>query len=109
MLDINGSTIKLTRGDSMKVLVTPYNQDGTEYVAQQGDTIRFALKRNYSDQTPLVEKNVPTNSYLLTLVPSDTKELPFGSYVYDVELTKSNGDVDTYIAEATFIIAREVD
>ena len=110
MLAINVTTITLTRGDSLKVVCQPVNADGTDYVAEQGDSVRFALKRNYCDSVVLIEKQIPTDSYLLQLEPSDTENLRFGSYVYDVQLTHAvTGDVDTYIAEGTFVLAKEVD
>lgn len=107
-LSISGTTIRLTRGDSLKIIVTPINVDGSDYEAEDGDVIRFAMKKSYNDQEPLIEKNIPVDTYLLELDPSDTKKLRFGEYVYDVELTHANGDVDTYISEATFIITKEV-
>ena len=44
----------------------------------------------------------------LTLQPSDTKNLPFGNYVYDIELTTADGFVDTFIGPATFTLTGEV-
>lgn len=107
-LQINGTTIRLTRGDSLKLVITPINFDGTDYEPDPQDRIRFAMKKNYGDKELLIEKNIPINNFLLQLEPSDTKSLKFGDYVYDVELTHANGDVDTYISEATFTIAKEV-
>lgn len=108
MLEIKGTTITLTRGDSLKVVCQPVNANGTDYTSVEGDSIRFALKKNYCDSTVLIEKNIPTDTFLLELDPTDTQNLSFGNYVYDVELTHADGDVDTYIFEATFIIAKEV-
>ena len=108
MLKIEGTTITLTRGDTMRVICQPVNTDGTNYVAQNGDAIRFAMKKRYSDNAPLLEKSIPTDTFLLELDPADTKTLAFGTYVYDVELTHADGDVDTYIAEASFVLAKEV-
>lgn len=107
-LNISGTTIQLTRGDSLKLVVTPINSDGSDYEPEQGDTIRFAMKKSYNDQEPLIEKDIPIDTFLLSLGPSDTKSLKFGEYVYDVQLTHANGDVDTYISEGTFVITKEV-
>lgn len=51
---------------------------------------------------------IPTSTMILHLDPEDTKDLGFGEYVYDVELTFANGDVDTFINNAKFILAPEV-
>ena len=40
-----------------------------------------------------------------------TKEhylLPFGKYVYDIELTKATGEVDTFITKAILKLTEEV-
>ena len=46
----------------------------------------------------------------LDIIPNDTKRLPFGDYVYDVEITFGNtGRVYTFINNAKFKLAPEVD
>lgn len=109
MYEINGTSITLTRGDSFYTQVGMKNEDGTEYTPQEGDSVRFALKRFYDDAEPLIEKAIPIDTLILHLEPSDTKDLSFGEYVYDIELTKANGDVDTFIYKASFTIDNEVD
>ena len=108
MYKVEDNKITLTRGDSFYANVSIKNPDKSTYIPQEGDSVRFALKKRYTDPEPLIVKNIPTDSLLLVLVPDDTKELPFGKYVYDIELTKANGDVDTFIYEETFEIAKEV-
>lgn len=108
MYKIEGTAITLTRGDSFYAEVIMKNPDKTDYTPQQGDSVRFALKKKYQDAEPLILKQIPTNTLVLHLEPEDTKSLPFGKYVYDIELTKANGDVDTFIYESEFEIAKEV-
>ena len=113
---IDETTISLTRGDSFFTTVTMYRTDGSIYTPVEGDTIRFALKRNvmnsakneFLDKTPLILKDIPIDTLMLHLTPEDTKELNFGTYAYDIELTYANGDVDTFIADAKFILTREL-
>ena len=104
---INGNNISLTRGDTLKVKVI-INQDGEPYELSEGDRIRFALKKNISDEECLIIKEIPNNTLLLHLVPNDTKNLSFGVYVYDIELTTEDGDVDTFIGPAKFTLTDEV-
>lgn len=98
---VGKDTIYHTRGDSLYLFVRMTNKDdGTDYVPQEGDEIRFALKREYNDnEIPLILKDIPYNTQILHLEPSDTKNLPYGKYVYDVQLTKPNGDVITFIPD----------
>lgn len=115
MHKIKGTSITLTRGDTLIVQLN-LKRNGETFTPEQGDSIRFALKHNtmksdrsdYKDQNPLINKTIPNETLTLTLVPSDTKTLAFGDYVYDIEITFEDGSVDTFIAEASFTIAPEV-
>ena len=71
---------------------------------------RFAMKKDYDDPDTevLIVKDIPTNTLILQLDPEDTKDLPFGTYVYDIQLTNSSGEVDTFITKAFFVITEEV-
>ena len=109
MVKVSGTTITMTRGDTLVVEVGILNPDGTPYVPAQADVVRFALKKDYSDETPILRKVLDNSDLKLTLQPSDTKELDFGNYVYDVELTKADGSVDTFICKARFVLSEEVD
>ncbi len=113
---INGTTIKLTRGDSFSAEVGIYNADGSAYEPASTDAIRFALKspemtpgnKDYTQETPIIEKVIPYDTLLLELEPEDTTGLDFGQYVYDIELTKADGTVDTFITAAPFVLTPEV-
>ena len=59
MLRVKGTTISLTRGDSLRVKINIFNSQGETYIPVEGDTITFALKKNYTDQTPLITKDIP--------------------------------------------------
>lgn len=106
---VKKNTIFLTRGDTFKAHLTINNPDGTEYTPQEGDTVRFALKENIEDQECLILRDIPIDTMLLILNPEDTKELEFGSYVYDIQLTKANGDVDTFITASKLKLTAEVE
>lgn len=106
MFKVKNNKIYLVRGDTFRATVNM--KLGSEaYVPQEGDYIRFALKKNYSDATPLLVKEIPNDTLILELAPEDTKPLAFGSYHYDIEITFANGDVDTFIRE-TFTLLEEV-
>lgn len=108
MYKIEGTTITLTRGDSFYSEIKIKTAAGAAYTPQAGESVRFALKRFYTDTEPLILKTIPTDTLLLYLAPEETKALAVGEYVYDVELTRANGDVDTFIHEAKFIVSYEV-
>lgn len=106
-IKIQGNKIHLTRGDTLRVTVNII-QDGEPYNPVEGDSVRFALKRDFDDSVPLVLRDIPTDTLQLILVPEDTKPLEFGKYWYDVELTKNDGTVDTFIGPERFYITEEV-
>lgn len=106
---ITGTTITLTRGDTFEALVSATKRDGTQYIPVEGDVIRFAMKENYDDPRPLLVKDIPIDTMMLVLEPQDTADLNFGKYVYDIQLTKANGKVDTFISKATLKLSEEVD
>lgn len=105
---VSGTTITLTRGDTFMATVSIANPDGSAYVPDKGDSIRFALKANYDDEKPLLEKNIPIDTMQLVLNPEDTKPLAFGKYVYDIQITTKDGIVCTFIAKAQFKLTEEV-
>lgn len=116
--EINERTneIKLTRGDSLSVKIDLYNSAGEVYTPEEGDRIRFALKRSdirndrkgFKDEDPLIEKSIPIDTLTLELAPTDTKSLAFITYAYDIEMTFANGRVDTFVQNAKFTIMPEV-
>lgn len=106
---IDGNTIILTRGDTARMTVEILDSEGQTYTPQEGDVVRFAVKRRYSDSTTVIKKTIPSNTLVLEIEPSDTEKLAFADYVYDIEITYANGDVDTFIAEQILRITPEVD
>lgn len=109
MITISGTTIKMTRGDTLRVTLDLRDEDNNPYVPITGDHIRFAMKRNYNDVNTLILKEIPINTLELVLDPEDTKNLPQPStYVYDIEITYANGDVDTFIDKAKLSLTEEV-
>ena len=108
MYTIDGTTIRLTKGDTFNAQVTIY--DGTTpYEMQPNDRLRFVCKHCFADPRPLIEKQIPNATLILHLAPADTKPLKPGRYVYDIELTFADGNVDTFINGGEFVLAPEVD
>lgn len=111
MVNISGSTITITRGDTLDAKVDILLPDGSAYAVQEGDAIRFALKQKYSDREPLISKEIPHGTLNLRLEAEETKLLKAGGvpYCYDIQITMEDGTVDTFIDRAKFIVTEEVD
>ena len=97
MYEVKGSNIILTRGDTFIATIT-MTRNGTAYTPVEGDSIRFAMKKNYSDAQPLITKQISYDALTLRIESNDTKTLQVGSYVFDIEITFANGDIDTFIS-----------
>lgn len=105
---VKGTTIYLTRGDTFMADISISQSDGEPYKPVEGDSIRFAMKKAYEDEEPLLVKDIPTDTMKLILEPGDTKPFEFGTYVYDIQLTKVTGEVDTFITKAKLKLTEEV-
>lgn len=87
--------ITMTAGDTVAIKFTP-KFNGVPYVFTGLDMAVMTVKRKLTDEAPLIEKYSGDGN--IELLPADTKDLPPGEYIYDVELRKdATGDVYTYI------------
>ena len=95
---VNNNTKKITlvRGDTLKIKVDIYVNNEL-YIPTPEDSLRFAMKQSYQSGKTLIDKIIPSDTLILHLEPQDTKRLGFGKYVYDIQITFANGDVDTFI------------
>lgn len=100
--------ITLTRGDTFIARVDIADHAGNEFVPPEGSTMRFALKADYHDIRPTMVVDIPTDTMILELKPEHTKCLPFGNYVYDIQLTTADGIVDTIIPKGRLKLSEEV-
>jgi hypothetical protein len=105
----------LTRGDSAEItLIIRDRMTGAIFILGPDDQLTFAVKRELSDEKPVIVKNPDSgilrreNDCVLILIPEDTAQLPFGTYWYDVELVPDSGYTDTIIPHSPFIITGEV-
>lgn len=107
--------ISITRGDSAQITLTIRDRvTGKLFVPGPDDRLTFTVKRELSDEAPLVVKTLENGivcreqECLLLLVPEDTAQLPFGAYRYDVELVLASGYTDTVIPPSLFLVTGEV-
>ena len=90
----------MNRGDSESIVVSLSHLDGTPMPLVAGDTIYFTVKESINTSVKVLQKVITTfNSGVATiyLIPSDTKALNYGEYVYDVQYSRSDGIVKTII------------
>ena len=103
--------ISLTRGDTAWLTVdleVDLGDDKTEpYDLKADDVVTLTVKADYEDEEALIEKKV-TGSNEFHIKPADTKNLAFGEYKYDVQVTTPDGDNYTVIENKVFEVTYEV-
>ena len=105
---VDGTKITMTRGDTVRIQVA-IDIDGEEYTPEVGDVVRFAAKKAWTDEEPCILITIPNDTLVLTIEPNDTKQLEFGAYNYDLQITFANGDVATFVTKAKLKIEEEAD
>lgn len=107
-----GRKIMIVRGDTKKFYLSViYGQDCVPYEVETGDIFRFTVKKYLYDHDPLISKEIiveDPESTMLELAPEDTKDLLFGEYHYNLELTTTEGDVYTIIPDSLFMVLPKV-
>ena len=107
MLQITSNEVFLTRGDSADLQVIIYDLEGNVYELQSGDTLTFTMKYNCVTEDIIIQKDITSNS-TIHIQPADTNDLAYGTYWFDVQLTKYGGDIYTVIDPHKFNITKEV-
>lgn len=109
MKKVSNNKITLTRGDTCRIKLSLKDSSGNDFVPDDGDVIRFAAKRYYTDPEPVIYIIVPNDTLILEIKPEDTKNLDFGTYVYDMQITFADGTIDTFVSKSMLRIEEEVD
>ena len=105
---VKGTNITMTRGDTFSADICIYQPNGKPYNLVEGDVVQFAMKKSAKDTDILILKDIPIKTMKLVLDPDDTKELDFGTYVYDIQLQKITGEVYTFITKSYLTLTEEV-
>ena len=110
MLKITGNDIQLTRGDTAYIDLNILDQTGSPYVLDEGDEVHAQIRKKANDGELILDGNITVSEGVpvWTLTHDETKDIPIGTYVYDVELVTSSGEVFTFIEKSKFKITDEV-
>jgi thiamine pyrophosphokinase len=110
-MKVTGTNITMTRGDSESITVSCKNAEGVAIPLVSGDKIYLTVKENMFTPIKKFQKIVTTftgGNAVINIVPDDTKNLSYGTYKYDIQLTKANGNITTIVPASNFIIEGEV-
>ena len=108
MLEINGSVIRLTKGDTAHLSVDIANAaTGEKYKMRPNDQLFLTIRKQYYKNAPVLVQKKLIASHDFTLLPEDTKDIAPGTYYYDVEL-RTGDEVYTVIQCSDFVLLPEV-
>lgn len=111
MIQIDSSfNIRMTRGDTF-IRTFSFKKNGQPFTPNPNDKIRFAMSKGFLGQSSyslILVKEIPIDTLVWRLDPKDTKNLPYGKYNYDVEITYVDGSVETFLNKKTIELTEEV-
>lgn len=108
MFDISGENltdIYLTRGDTASLQVNLCD-GGNVYNLQPGDKLTMTVRKTIDSSKAF--SIVANEDGVLSIVHNDTAALDYGVYVYDIQLTTTDGGIYTVIPVSTFEVGQEV-
>lgn len=105
MLTISNQNIFLTRGDTAKIALSITSAGNSAYDSTK-DTVVLTVKKSTTDKEKILQKTAVNG--IITISHADTRNLEYGDYVYDVQLTTAAGDVCTIITPHRFRLEEEV-
>lgn len=110
-MKIEGTNIRMTRGDSEAIKVTVKDTLGNIIPLITGDTVYFTVRENLLNPTKIIEKVITDfddGKAVINIHPQDTNNLRFSTYVYDIQLNLGNSTVKTIIKPSAFKVLAEV-
>lgn len=108
---ISGYNISMIRGDSETINVSCKNDSGIKVHLVEGDMIYFTVKTSPNTEKKTLQKVVTEfvdGEAAIEIFPADTQSLNAGSYFYDIQLNRANGQVKTIIPPSRFAVKPEV-
>ena len=100
------NSLIITRGDTGILNLDLKQHNGEQYTVAEGDNCVLTVKRSVNNAEVLFQKELTDGQFIIE--PSDTENLDYGTYKYDVQLTTADGKVDTVITPADFKVETEV-
>lgn len=102
--------IEVQRGRTSIFAIHLTDADGYDYNLKNGETLVFGVKKRATHEELLLKKTVTEGiggCHIIKLLPSETIDLAFGKYFYDVGL-KSGDDYFPIIKASPFVISENI-
>jgi len=99
--------IEIVRGTTKTLAITITDSSNELYTLASGEKVVFGVKRKPEEKNACIVKTVTSGEngvYSVTVMPSDTEDLPYGTYFYDVGIL-SGSNYHNVIEPSPFVIA----
>lgn len=110
-MEFKNNDIYMTRGDSETITVSLTDTDNVPILFATGDTVYFTIKTDANTTTKVLQKSITSfidGKAVVSILPSDTASLSYGSYLYDIQWSRADGFKRTLITPSKFNIEKEV-
>jgi len=110
-MKVDGKNMSMIRGDSEIITVSCSDINGVQIPLVVGDTVYFTVKESEYMTVKIFQKIITSftdGKAIINIIPTDTKELKFKTYKYDVQLSRADGTVRTIIPASNFTVDAEV-
>lgn len=113
-MTVSGKNISMTRGDTESLIVKQFDKTGgtqTPAPFVTGDTVTMTVREDVESPIAFQTSVTAFDEHGWAVIPiahSDTAGLDFGSYVYDIQLTRADGTVTTLVTISDFTLTEEV-
>ena len=111
-MQITGTNIKMTRGDSESITIMIEDSESGRLFFSEGDTLFFTVKENMNTDKKMLQKVIeidcPLEEVVIEILSEDTKTWRPKEYIYDIQLTRVDGNVTTIVKPSKFIIEGDV-
>lgn len=103
-------TLTQTRGDTRGYYFTRVDGAG-QVISATPDSLYFTVKTSFNTPQFVLQKSLADMTideeyvYHFTILPEDTERLPYGTYVFDIQVTQDG--VVTTIAKGKFVLTQE--
>ena len=105
--------MEFTRGDTYSFKFRRIDEDG-KVITEKAEKMWFTVKKNYKTSVKAIQKTLANNEitfdndsyYHITIQASDTSNLNYGKYVYDIQI-ENQGVVST-IMLGELVLTNEV-
>ena len=108
---VSGTNLYVTRGDTGAIRIAVSDAAGESVPLEDGDVIELTVRERLGASEKMLYKKVTEfidGKALITIQPEDTSNLKFKTYVYDIQLTRANGQVKTIVKPSKFVVGSEV-